>query len=92
MNRLEIVKNWIEEDKIEDALSYLADYLKDSSNPDKDEAYYLYGNIYRKKGDWQNALNNYRQASNLNPKSPAVHAYRSILDILNFYNKDMYNQ
>lgn len=92
MSRLESVKKWIEEDKIDEAITILADYLKEPANSNKDEAYYLYGNICRKKGDWQGALNNYRKASELNPKSPATHAYRSVLDILNFYNKDMYNQ
>ena len=60
--------------------------------PGKDEAYYLRGNAYRKQGNWQQALNNYQYAIDLNPESPAQHAYQMAMDILNFYNKDMYNQ
>ena len=50
------------------------------------------GNAYRKQGNWQQALNNYQYAIDLNPESPAQHAYQMAMDILNFYNKDMYNQ
>ena len=58
----------------------------------KDEAYYLMGNAYRKLGNWQKALNNYQSAIELNPDSPALQARKMVMDILNFYNKDMYNQ
>lgn len=85
------IKQLIEEGKIDEAAGALDIYLQTLAT-DKDEAYYLYGNICRKKGDWQGALNKYRQAIDINPKSPAVHAYRAVVDILNFYNKDYYNQ
>ena len=38
------------------------------------------------------ALNNYLEAIERNPESPAVSARDMIMNILNFYNKDMYNQ
>ncbi len=57
-----------------------------------DEPYYLLGNAYRKRGDWQQAINNYLEAMDINPDSPAVSAHAMLMDILNFHNKDMYNQ
>ncbi len=64
-----------------------------TNNPSTcDEAYYLRGNAYRKLGDWKNALNNYLSAIEINPESPALQAKEILMDILNFYNKDMYNQ
>ena len=57
-----------------------------------DQAHYLLGNIYRKRGDWQGALNHYQEAIDLNPNSPAKEARSMAMDILNFYNKDMFNQ
>ena len=45
-----------------------------------------------KMGNWQQALNNYLEAIERNPESPAVSARDMIMNILNFYNKDMYNQ
>lgn len=56
------------------------------------EAYYLRGNAYRKLSNWQAALNDYQRAIDLDPTSPAQQARRMVIDILNFYNKDMYNQ
>lgn len=62
------------------------------SEPNNDQIYYLRGNAYRKLGDWQHAINNYLQAIEINPNSPASGAYQMANDILNFFNKDMYNQ
>lgn len=59
---------------------------------DLDYAYYIRGNAYRKMGDWQGAINNYLEAIAINPESPAKQAYDMANDILNFFNKDMYNQ
>ena len=56
------------------------------------EAYYLRGNAYRKLSNWQAALNDYQRAIDLDPESPAQQARRMVIDILNFYHKDMYNQ
>jgi len=55
------------------------------------EEFYKLGNEFRKKGDWQQALNNYMEAIALDPDSPAVEAKRMLDDILNYYCKDMYN-
>lgn len=53
--------------------------------------YYIRGNEYRRQGNWQEALNNYLEAIALDPESPAVEAKKMLDDILNYYNKDMYN-
>lgn len=63
-----------------------------TSTEDLDFAYYILGNAYRKMGDWQGAINNYLEAIDINPQSPAKQAYDMANDILNFFNKDMYNQ
>jgi len=55
------------------------------------EDYYQKGNEYRRRGDFQHALDNYMEAISLDKNSPAVHAKRMLEDILNFYNKDAYN-
>ena len=53
--------------------------------------YLKLGNEYRKKGDFPTAMNNYMEAIELDPDSPAVEAKKMLEDILNFYNKDAYN-
>lgn len=59
----------------------------------KEKASQLYqaGNAFRKKGDFQQALNCYMEAIELDEESPAVEAKRMLDDILNFYCKDIYN-
>ena len=75
----------------EKAIAEAEKYISSSSD-NLDFAYYILGNAYRKKGDWQGAINNYLQAMAINPESPAKQAYDMANDILNFFNKDMYNQ
>lgn len=72
------------------ATGLLGVFLRESET-NRDEAYYLLGNAYRKSGNWQLALNNYRRATDINPHSPAKEAASMLRDILSFHNKDMYN-
>lgn len=55
------------------------------------EEYYRLGNDYRRRGDWQNAMNCYLEAIELDANSPAVEAKQMLDDMFNFYNKDAYN-
>ena len=91
MEQLNGIRELISQGKVEEAIGLLQEVLH-SDYPHKDEAYYLLGNAYRKQGNWQQALNHYGQAVELNPQSPALHARRMVMDILEFYNKDIYNQ
>ena len=52
---------------------------------------YEQGNDYRRQGNWQEAINSYIQAIELDPDSPAVEAKAMLDDILNYYHKDAYN-
>ena len=88
--KLIIIKELIKEGQLDTAIEQLSQYIQ--SNPADDEPYYLLGNAYRKQGNWQQALNNYLEAIERNPESPAVQAHQMMMDILNFYNKDMFNQ
>lgn len=91
MEQLTTIKELIDQGRVELAIRHLDEIIQ-TDCPNKDEAYYLRGNAYRKQGNWQQALNNYQQAIDLNPQSPALHAHQMVMDILNFFNKDMYNQ
>ena len=91
MDTLDGIESILQEGRIEEAISLLGDFISSSTAP-TDRAYYLLGNAYRKKGDWQGAINNYLEAMAINPESPAANAYRMANDILDFFNKDMYNQ
>lgn len=54
-------------------------------------AYYLRGNAYRQQGDMRQAMNSYLASMELDPDGPAAQAYRTIQEILNFYDHDLYN-
>lgn len=91
MKQIDIIKELINQGDVDQAILML-DKILQTDFPEKDQAYYLRGNAYRKQGNWQLALNNYRYAIDLNPESPALQAHHMVMNILNFYNKDMYNQ
>ena len=88
--KLTLIKLLINKGELETAINQLSQLIE--TNKANDEPYYLLGNTYRKQGNWQLALNNYLEAIERNPEGPAVQAYQMMMDILNFYNKDMYNQ
>lgn len=54
--------------------------------------YYLQGKVYMKQSDWRNALNCFLKAEELEPEGPARECRLMLNDIMNFYNKDMFNQ
>lgn len=78
-------------DKADEAIGLLNDF-RDGGGEMDDELFYLLGNAWRKKGNWQMAMNNYLEAIHLNPESPARQALDIANEILDFFNKDMYNQ
>jgi len=85
----EHIESLLRADLADEAIAQAQVYLAQEPN---DTLYYLLGNAYRKKGDWQGAINNYLEAMELNPQSPAANAYSIANEILDFFNKDMYNQ
>ena len=91
MLELSAIEKILVEGGTDEAIRLLNEYISSTSEP-SDRAYYLLGNAHRKKGDWQKAINNYLEAMAINPESPAANAYAIANEILDFYNKDMYNQ
>lgn len=87
---MEQIKQLIQAGKTDEAILLLNEYL--ATQPADDQAWYLRGKTYYKKGETRLALNDYLEAIARNPESPAQQAYNMAMRILNFYNKDMYNQ
>lgn len=81
----------LEGNKADEAIAALEAFRSGGGVMD-DSLFYLQGNAWRKKGNWQMAMNNYLEAIHLNPESPAAQALEIAEEILSFYNKDMYNQ
>ncbi len=91
MEQLNSIREMINQGEVDKAIQALDEILQ-TDFVAADEAYYLRGNAYRKQGNWQQALNNYQLAIEQNPQSPALQARKMVMDILEFYNKDMFNQ
>lgn len=91
MNDIERIKELIDNGETELALLE-CDNMLNTCDTDKDTIYYLKGSIYRKQENWQMALNNYQMAIDINPQSPAVTARKMIINILEYYYKDQFNQ
>ena len=87
---MEKIKKMIADGQTQKALSLLNAHL--ANHPEDDQAWFLKGNAYRKLGETRLALNSYLEAIAINPDSPAQSAYNMMIRILDFYNKDMYNQ
>lgn len=83
-------KELLQEGKIEEVIKKIDSLISLGTHP-ADELYYLKGNAYRKQQNWQLAINCYSEAVSINPESPAREARTMLLDILNFYHKDLYN-
>ena len=79
---METIKQLITDGKTDEAIRLLDEYIE--KNTSSDEAYYLRGNAYRKKGDIRQALNNYLTAMELNSDSPAQIAHDQLISIMNF--------
>jgi pentatricopeptide repeat protein len=86
---MKAVKALIEAGKVEEAI-VLLEQMKDA-RPEDDSVRYELGNAYWKKQDWKHCLDNYTEAIVLNPQSPAVEMKKMVMDIIGFYNKEMYN-
>ena len=87
----ERIRNLLSTERADEAIAEL-DAFRNAGGSMDDELFYLLGNAWRKKGNWQMAMNNYLEAVHLNPESPAQQALDIANEILDFYNKDMYNQ
>lgn len=83
------IKQWIDEGRTDDAIELLDAYL--AAHPDSDEALYLRGRAHRKAGRTREALNDYLASAALNPDGPAARAYRMEIEILDFYDHNLYN-
>jgi len=86
---MEEIKRLISEGQTSVAIRLLDEHI--ATFPDSDEAYFLRGNAYRKEANYREALNNYLSAMELKPDSPARQAHDMLMEILEFYHKDLYN-
>ncbi len=73
----------------EEGIPMLTEYI--STHPDDDEALTVRGMRYWSRGDRASAINDYLAAIRINPDSRARMALKATNEILDYYNKDLYN-
>lgn len=88
------IKDMLERSQSHDVIAH-CDYLIEN-NKDEDklviaQLFYIRGNAYRQLGEWGKAMSSYLEAAERDPEGPAKQAYSNALQILDFYNHDIYN-
>lgn len=73
----------------DEAVRLLTEYI--AQHPEDDEAYTMRGMRYWSASKRSLAINDYLAAIKLNPQSRAVQALKAANEILDYYNKDLYN-
>ncbi|MDD5869856.1 MAG: tetratricopeptide repeat protein [Bacteroidales bacterium] len=89
MMNLAEIKALIDDNRVDEAIEQLNAIIE--KRPNDDALYFVRGNAFWKLGDRKHALDDYATATELNPDSPAAIAYKHALEIMDFFNKDMYN-
>lgn len=89
MMNLTEIKALIDENRVGEAIEQLNAIIE--KRPNDDALYFVRGNAFWKLGNRKHALDDYAVAADLNPDSPAAIAYKHALEIMDFFNKDMYN-
>ena len=88
------IKDMLARSESRDVIALCDNLIKNNQDADKklvSQLYYLRGNAYRQLGDWGKAMSSYLEASERDPEGPAKQAYQQALQILEFYNHDLYN-
>lgn len=67
--------------------------IEDAAMPagERADAYVKRGRLRWKAGDMRGALNDYNAAAELDPEGPGTELAAHTVEILNFYNHDLYN-
>lgn len=89
MENIEQLKDKIKDMDSLPALTEIEAYL--AEHPNDDEAIYLRGVKHWSLGQRSQAIQDYLEAIRLNPESKAKMAIKTAYEILNFYNKDLFN-
>ena len=89
------IKDMLARSESRDVIAH-CDYIIENEDTQENEKFisqlfYLRGNAYRQLGDWGKAMSSYLESTERDPESPAKQAYAHALEILDFYNHDLYN-
>ncbi len=87
---LNTISQTIEAGRLAEAQQQMQDHV---SRYGVSASYYcLEGKVHLKHSNWRDAQNAFLRAQALDPQSPASEYLSMLRSIMDFYNKDMYNQ
>ena len=86
---IEQIKAMLADNRIDEALAAAEQALVE--HPGDATLLFWRGNIHMKMGHTRLAVSDYARAKNIAPDGPAAQAYAAAMDILNFFNHDLYN-
>ncbi len=87
---LSTISQTIEAGRLAEAQQQMQDHV---SRYGVSASYYcLEGKVHLKHSNWRDAQNAFLRAQALDPQSPASEYLSMLRSIMDFYNKDMYNQ
>lgn len=89
MEDLQQIKQKLSDNHIDEAIVALNAYIH--QNPDSEEAHVLRGNAYRRTDNWKMAISDYAAAKSINPEGAGAIAYDQAMEIMSFFNTDLYN-
>jgi len=92
---LQQIKEMLARSESRDVIAHCDYIIKENDTSENSEfisqLFYLRGNAYRQLGEWGKAMSSYLESTERDSESPAKQAYTHALEILDFYNHDLYN-
>ncbi len=85
----EEISTLIDQCKLEEALLAIE---KRMVNEESGHLFYLRGKVRLRQNEWRLATNDFLMSQSLWPDGPAAEQLMMIKEIMDFFNKDMYNQ
>lgn len=83
------VQQMIADNQLDDAINAISGLLCDKG--DNSELLFERGKLQWKQGRKKEAMSDYAAAAQIDPESPAVTALEMARNVMDFYNRDMYN-
>ena len=87
--KYQTIRTLLDKEEYDKALATVDAFIEEAK--DDDMLWYLRGNVFKKQERWKEAIDSYTEAIDINPKNPATTMRRICIDILNFYDKTLYN-
>ena len=84
------ISTLIDQCRLEEALLAIEERMAEEK--ESGHLFYLRGKLRLRQNDWRQATGDFLMSQSLWPEGPAAEQLMMIKEIMDFFNKDMYNQ